>query len=594
MGWLYGRGFCVGALLFTSTLANAQPSGSIRFMEPYVVEGLAVGSPVVPDSWQYKRYNCRSSAQYENSTWCTFSETKGVVTKVLTILHLYDNVVTYVNKELSPASFTSSEVNKEIARLSGQFSGSPHIYKSPNRPGLPGGIIATWGGIELQPLSRDDLATLAQGKSPNQGVLVDYLMDFHKSARAGLPIYSLSGGAAGYVWVARFDKEGKGKLRFFAADPSQMKRYAAVTSELSQPDAPPLAPAPKIDVPVVIGGNERVDACGETGEIAGLDPQGDGFLSVRGGPGGRPFREIDRLFNGNEVYICDRKEPWFGVVYNQLRQLDENCGVSKAWRTQQSYTGPCRYGWIHSNYVHILETEKAKGGAEKEGGAEARPHAEDQLKAEAEALEKHTHVGPEKGSCAAILERDTKGYFLTDRKKTTCSFPFTDYGRVLAACKIGEECKVHGLVEETSPRRFTLTEVEAVYAGTVYGTPGPPPPSPGAQDDPQSAKSTPESLAARDAVSRKVETFLKQMQEKVCAEADTQTVEQQAEYHANLMALFALKFVGVDKADPAIIQKWLQTKEARRLLSKEIWDEQLKASTRFVKDLRLKCHSTAE
>jgi hypothetical protein len=51
---------------------------------------------------------------------------------------------------------------------------------------------------------------LAQGKSPNQGVLVDYLMDFHESARAGLPVYSLSGGAAGYVWVARFDKKGRG------------------------------------------------------------------------------------------------------------------------------------------------------------------------------------------------------------------------------------------------------------------------------------------------------------------------------------------------------------------------------------------------
>jgi hypothetical protein len=112
-------------------------------------------------------------------------------------MHLYDQIVTYVNKQLSPAFFTNSEVNKEIARLSGQFNGSPHIYRSPNRPGLPGGIIATWGSIELQPLSPNDLAILAQGKSPNQGVLVDYLMDFHESARAGLPVYSLSGGGAG-------------------------------------------------------------------------------------------------------------------------------------------------------------------------------------------------------------------------------------------------------------------------------------------------------------------------------------------------------------------------------------------------------------
>src|SRR5262249_45435529 len=148
--------------------------------------GIAVGTPVVPDSWQYKRYNCRPSAQYANSTWCTFSETKDGVTKILTIMHLYNNTVTYVNKELSPAFFTNSAIDNEIARLSRQFNGSPHIYRAPNRPGLPGGIMATWGGIELQPLSRNDLAILAQGKSPSRGVLVDYLADFQESARAGL------------------------------------------------------------------------------------------------------------------------------------------------------------------------------------------------------------------------------------------------------------------------------------------------------------------------------------------------------------------------------------------------------------------------
>jgi hypothetical protein len=85
---------------------------------------------------------------------------------------------------------------------------------------------------------------------------------------------------------------------------------------------------------------------------------GDRFLSVRGGPGGQPFRELDRLFNGNEVYICARSGPWLAVVYSDKRDLEQSCGVDKPWRTRQPYTGPCRYGWIHSTYVRIAEAKQ--------------------------------------------------------------------------------------------------------------------------------------------------------------------------------------------------------------------------------------------
>jgi hypothetical protein len=55
--------------------------------------------------------------------------------------------------------------------------------------------------------------------------MVDFLINFQESAKTGLPVYGLSGGK-GYVWIARFDETGKGKLRFFAADPSQMTQIA--------------------------------------------------------------------------------------------------------------------------------------------------------------------------------------------------------------------------------------------------------------------------------------------------------------------------------------------------------------------------------
>jgi hypothetical protein len=107
----------------------------------------------------------------------------------------------------------------------------------------------------------------------------------------------------------------------------------------------------KIDVPVMINADEG-DACAN-GEIVGLDPKGDGFLSVRSGPGGRPFSEIDHLFNGSQVYICGQQGPWYSVVYTPDRGLSSECGVSTPWSTRQAYTGPCRYGWVHSRYVKV-------------------------------------------------------------------------------------------------------------------------------------------------------------------------------------------------------------------------------------------------
>jgi predicted aspartyl protease len=201
-------------------------------MEPYSIEGLGVGMPVVPNSKQYKRYKCKQSEQYEKSIKCNFTAKKDRATKTITILHLYNNIVTYINKSVSPAAFTNVEVGSELKRLSGRFGSSPHIEASPE------GIIATWGDIKLQPLPRSDLAILTRNKHPSLGFMVDYLMNFQQSARAGLPVYSLGGGK-GYVWIARFGKNGvKGALRILAADPSQMKLGAVEIAEFPLPDAP--------------------------------------------------------------------------------------------------------------------------------------------------------------------------------------------------------------------------------------------------------------------------------------------------------------------------------------------------------------------
>jgi hypothetical protein len=69
--------------------------------------------------------------------------------------------------------------------------------------------------------------------------------------------------------------------------------------------ATPTFARPRIDVPIYVGGEVDFDACGSSGTVEGLNPRGDGFLSVRSGPGGH-FRE---LYNGQPVWICEERGP---------------------------------------------------------------------------------------------------------------------------------------------------------------------------------------------------------------------------------------------------------------------------------------------
>ncbi|GEO13953.1 integron [Microvirga aerophila] len=134
-------------------------------------------------------------------------------------------------------------------------------------------------------------------------------------------------------------------MRYFSAVLLGCAVSVSALDALAQPRA-------RIDVPVMVGGTGVLDGCASVGQIIGLDPRGDGFLSVRSGPGGKPYREIDRLYNGNQVFVCHDKGPWLAVVYGQ--SADGTCGVSTPWPVRQPYTGPCRSGWIHSRYVQIV------------------------------------------------------------------------------------------------------------------------------------------------------------------------------------------------------------------------------------------------
>ena len=91
------------------------------------------------------------------------------------------------------------------------------------------------------------------------------------------------------------------------------------------------ASAQVLDVPFSDKGGDGQAAWCASSTVTGLDPNGDGFLAVRSGPGTQ-YRKIDEIYNGDIVSTCDSRGPWVAIVF----------GPSK------------RKGWVHGRLLKDL------------------------------------------------------------------------------------------------------------------------------------------------------------------------------------------------------------------------------------------------
>jgi uncharacterized membrane protein len=266
------RFFVAAAIFeFAFTLAQVQPANA---MDPsrLTVDGLPLGGKVHTDSGVYKQYDCASSTQYRELTYCkrikTDAKDGGKLATTTTIMHSGDGIVAYVNQFIEPASFTRADIDAEIARLSTKFGERARLMEAPLQPGLPRAVMATWGPLELVKLAAVDLDVVRSDKSPGKGILVDYLGDFTRSARAGFPVYSLQG-EFGYVWIANYDDQGRGTLRFLAVNAATLSaafagaltpqpRQPSSTSVIAATNQRPVAPPPGPTV------EQQLEQCGES------------------------------------------------------------------------------------------------------------------------------------------------------------------------------------------------------------------------------------------------------------------------------------------------------------------------------------------
>ena len=108
--------------------------------------------------------------------------------------------------------------------------------------------------------------------------------------------------------------------------------------------------------PVMIGNDPGldIDACGAVGMIKGADVDGGDYtVAVRSAPNGGA--EVDRLNQGEAVYMCDSADDgaWIGIIYPNA--IDADCNIEDTTSDElKPYSGPCRSGWVPKEHVTLM------------------------------------------------------------------------------------------------------------------------------------------------------------------------------------------------------------------------------------------------
>jgi tetratricopeptide (TPR) repeat protein len=193
----------------------------------YAVNGLVLGQQISLTSESYRAYDCGPSEDFEDYTLCQRTEPRrtslGEGVFFSTILHSKNGTVIYLTANLAPVLLDQPSIEREISQLSREIGERPTKLAWLQRGnGLPTSVIAVWGRVDLRTIKIESTQRelIKTERNIGPGLLVDSLGDPVRSAKAGLAVYSIAGGA-GYIYSASFDEKGRGHRHYVAADVSQ-------------------------------------------------------------------------------------------------------------------------------------------------------------------------------------------------------------------------------------------------------------------------------------------------------------------------------------------------------------------------------------
>ena len=144
----------------------------------FIVDGLALGLAVYPESAIYKAYKCHPSEDFAGFTWCTHDHERtgkfGAFTSSVMLLHSSSNRVVFITEGIVPAFFAPGDIDREIARISKGFGQEAMTLTADVKPGLPHAILAAWGDVTLTPLDETALDALRRGEVIHRGLVADF------------------------------------------------------------------------------------------------------------------------------------------------------------------------------------------------------------------------------------------------------------------------------------------------------------------------------------------------------------------------------------------------------------------------------------
>lgn len=102
-------------------------------------------------------------------------------------------------------------------------------------------------------------------------------------------------------------------------------------------------------LPVMVGGNEDLDACMSVGVIQPAKSLTD--VNIYSGPS-TAAKVTAHLPEGRFVWICSEQKGWVGIVYPASNE--KFCEVSEPITPAQPYLGECQSGWVPAKFVELV------------------------------------------------------------------------------------------------------------------------------------------------------------------------------------------------------------------------------------------------
>jgi hypothetical protein len=178
-------------LLQTLIVASALSSVGVSEAAQYSVNGFVLGQQIQTTGANYRAYSCEPSDDFDGYKWCQRTEKRNsgaILSSAL--LHARDGIAVYLMANIASVPVDRAAIENEVGQLSKELNAQPKkIEWLPKQNDGTTAVIVLWGRIDLQRLKFEDyqLENLSTEKDLGPGLLVDYLGDSVRSAKAGLP-----------------------------------------------------------------------------------------------------------------------------------------------------------------------------------------------------------------------------------------------------------------------------------------------------------------------------------------------------------------------------------------------------------------------